>query len=59
MISSPLCRSLYRSLSLSSQRLFSKYTFEREIPSTAERKKMNLFQAVNDAMDIVLAKDKT
>lgn len=37
----------------------SRYDFEKDIPKETPRKKMNLFQAVNDAMDIVLATDKT
>lgn len=41
-------------------RLFStKYDFDHNIPSSVERKKMNLFTAINNAMDIVLGSDKT
>jgi hypothetical protein len=50
----------FNDLLLSSRRSFSaRYDFDRNIPDTAPRKKMNLFQAVNDAMDIALATDKT
>lgn len=59
MIRAALSRGLYRSLTNKNARFISKYTFDRDIPSTAQRKKMNLFTAVNDAMDIALATDKT
>ncbi len=36
-----------------------KYKFAKDIPSNVERKKMNLFESVNNALDIVLSKDKT
>lgn len=59
MIASAITRGLFRSLTTPSLRLSSQYVFERDIPSSSDRKKMNLFQAVNDAMDLALASDKT
>lgn len=50
---------LHRNLLQGIRRFASKYNFEKDIPKDAQKKKMNLYQAVNDAMDIVLATDKT
>ena len=50
---------LHRNLVQSVRRFASRYNFDKDIPKDAQRKKMNLYQAVNDAMDIVLATDKT
>jgi|JI6StandDraft_1071083.scaffolds.fasta_scaffold07350_10 hypothetical protein len=60
MIGRRSTRNIYHSLVDGFRKAFSaKYEFERDIPATSTRKKMNLFTAVNDAMDIVLASDKT
>lgn len=36
-----------------------KYPFARDISGTVQRKHMNLFEAVNSAIDIALEKDET
>lgn len=36
-----------------------KYTYAKEIPHTVQRNHMNLFTAINSAIDITLETDKT
>jgi len=36
-----------------------KFNLASDIPSTAERKKLNMFMAINNAMDIAMEADKT
>jgi 2-oxoisovalerate dehydrogenase E1 component beta subunit len=57
-----LARSLSKLLPTNVGRNFSsasKFTFASDIPSSVERKELNLFMAINNAMDIAMEKDPT
>ena len=52
-------RQLIPNLQLISKFSVTRYPLAKEIPSTVQRHHMNLFEAVNSAIDIALEKDQT
>lgn len=50
---------LFRNLSLFSTSTPQRYTYARDIPTSIPRNHMNLFTAINSAIDICLETDPT
>lgn len=50
---------LFRFTSMNKNSQIQKYTYAKDIPSTVQRTHMNLFTAINSAIDITLETDST